>query len=132
VWATEISADAFAWASRNAPGIELHRGDLFEPLPGTLRAAIDLIVSNPPYVPDGTALPRDVGAEPAEALFAGPDGCDVLRRIVAHAGEWLRPTGSLALEVGTGDQASLVASLLHDGRVHPDLTGRPRVVTGTC
>ncbi len=126
VYATEKSPAAFAWAQRNVPSVLL--GDLFEPLPSSLRGGVDLVVSNPPYVPEGTTLPADVRREPAEALFAGPDGCDVLRRIASEAPDWLRPGGWIVLEIGTPDQASV----LPGARVHADLTGRLRVVLKQC
>jgi release factor glutamine methyltransferase len=125
VYATEKSAAACEWARRNVANVYL--GDLFEPLPPALRGAVDLIVSNPPYIPDGTPLPADVAREPSEALYAGQDGCDVLRRIVAEAGEWLRPGACIALEIGTPDQIAV----LQDAAVTNDLAGRPRVLSRT-
>jgi release factor glutamine methyltransferase len=128
VWATELSDRALAWAERNLRGSQVHlvAGDLFAGCP---RA--DLVVSNPPYVVSGAELPGDVMREPAEALFAGPDGCDVLDRIVEGAAGH----GAIALEIGTPEQAQHVAARLaswSDVRVHDDLTGRPRVVGATC
>jgi release factor glutamine methyltransferase len=135
VWATDISAGAIAWAERNArahaSNIEFGRGDLLRSMPPRLRGGIDLVVSNPPYVPDGANLPADVGAEPPEALFAGPRGDEVLERLAREAPEWLTATGSLALEVGTPAQADRMASLLSRiGRtgIRRDATDRPRVV----
>ncbi len=132
VWATEVAPGALVWAKRNAGSVHLVEGDLFSPLPQELRGSVDLVVSNPPYIPDGTALPPDVEAEPPEALFAGPDGLRVIRRIVDEASDWLRPGGTIALEVGTPEQAASVASMLPEGKVFEDLTGRPRVVSSRC
>jgi release factor glutamine methyltransferase len=129
VIATDISKRAIVWAERNAHGrgIELRHGDLFAAIPGGLRGRIDLVVSNPPYVPDGADLPDDVMAEPHEALFAGPSGTDVLRRLAAETPAWLAPNGALAAEVGTPEQAKWFCELV-GGRIVADQTGRPRVV----
>jgi release factor glutamine methyltransferase len=124
LWATESSDVALAWAERNLRGssVRLVAGDLYAGCP---RA--DLVVSNPPYIPTGAELPVDVMREPPEALFAGPDGNDVVDRIIdGHAG------GLIALEIGTPEQAAHVTARLPDATVHEDLTGRPRVVSARC
>ena len=85
-------------------------GDWFAPLEG----AFDIIVANPPYIPDGDlpGLPRDVGAfEPHEALFAGADGLDAYRVILADAPSRLAPEGLLVMECGAGQAKSLLAML---------------------
>ena len=126
--ATDISDDALTYARANANAIGLDVwfavGDLFDAVPDELRGRVDLIVSNPPYVRDDAVLPPDVQAEPAIALFAGPDGTDVLRRIASDAAAWLKPGGAIVLEIGDAEQASVLAG----GEVRADLTGRPRVV----
>jgi release factor glutamine methyltransferase len=128
VIATDISEDALAYARANARGlgcdVSFSTGDLFDAVPSDLRGGVDLIVSNPPYVPAGTALPADVLAEPAVALFAGPDGDETLTRIVRAAPDWLARNGAIALEIGEERQSAVLAG----GRVRDDLTGRPRVV----
>jgi release factor glutamine methyltransferase len=109
-------------------------GDLFSPLPAELRGAVDLVVANPPYVPTGDlpALPAEVGEfEPHVALDGGPDGLDVARRIAAEALAWLRPGGTLALELDEGRVAAAVEELAveyAEVRAVSDLTGRSRVV----
>jgi len=125
VFATESSDEALAWARRNVDGtsVRLVRGDLFAGCP---RA--DLVVSNPPYVAIGAELPADVRREPSAALYGGPDGNEVLDRIV----DGLAGHGAVALEIGTREQAVHVASRLPDATIHPDLTGRPRVVSARC
>jgi release factor glutamine methyltransferase len=91
---------------------------------------IDAVVSNPPYVRDDEELPRDVAAfEPSLALRAGPDGLDVIRRLVPAAAA---RAPFLALEVGAG-QAGAVAELCREAGyssidVVPDLAGIERVV----
>jgi len=141
--ATDTSPDALAVAARNrdAQGmgerLRLRSGSFLEPVaPGE---CFDVVVSNPPYVAEGdrAALAPEVAEwEPAGALFAGRDGLDALRRLVADAGNALRADGLLALEVGDG-QAPAVTDLVRDCgvyrdvAVHRDLTGRERVVTAT-
>lgn len=132
-FATDRSARALAYAAANSArlglGVELREGDLLEPLPASLRGSLDLIVSNPPYVPEGAALPPDVLREPAEALRAGPTGDEVLLRLAGLAGSWLRPGGAVALEIGTPAQAERIAAALGPAAsVVLDHTGRPRVV----
>jgi release factor glutamine methyltransferase len=126
--ATDISDDALAYARANANALGLDvwfaSGDLFDAVPDELRGRVDLIVSNPPYVRDDVELPPDVRAEPAVALFAGPEGIDVLHSIASGAPAWLKPGGAVVLEIGDAEQASV----LPGGEVRDDLTGRPRVV----
>jgi ribosomal protein L3 glutamine methyltransferase len=108
--AVDISRDALAVAARNVGdyGLEervtLHHGDLFKPL-GNRR--YDLIISNPPYVDaEGmAALPRECRAEPKIAFDGGPDGLDIIRRILADAGRHLTPQGGLLCEIGRGREA---------------------------
>jgi ribosomal protein L3 glutamine methyltransferase len=79
--------------------ISLHRGDLFGPVGGR---RYDLILSNPPYVDaEGmAALPPEFAAEPVLALDGGPDGLDLVRRIVTDAPAHLSPGGGLLVELG--------------------------------
>jgi len=138
VWGVDRSSDALDVARANLAGIgragarvTLLEGDWFAALPEELRGAIDVLVSNPPYVCDGDELPAEVRDwEPAGALFAGPDGLDDIRRIVAEAPRWLRRPGSLVVEHDPR-QAAVVEQLARDAgatevKVHPDLTGRLR------
>ena len=116
--ATDISGAALEVARRNAArhGVEervrLVEGDLLAPADDVY----DLIVSNPPYVRDGdrASLPPEVrDREPATALFAGPDGLDLVRRLVAEAPAKLKPGGLLIFEFGfRQDQA--VEELIRD------------------
>ncbi len=139
VLATEIDPGALVWARRNLRGrpVELLEGDLDEPLPADLEGGVDVLVANVPYVPASAMrlLPRDVHEhEPRLALEGGPDGLDVLRRVVARAPHWLAPGGWLVCEIGA-DQGEAAAALLEEQRlvavgVRPDLAGRDRVVEG--
>jgi release factor glutamine methyltransferase len=125
VTASDISPEALAAARANAARLGLDvafaQADLVPP------GAWDVIVSNPPYVADGDELGADVRAhEPPLALFAGADGLDVLRRLVAVRAPLL------VVEVGAG-QAAQVAALARAGgyahtQLRPDLAGIDRVV----
>ncbi len=140
ITATDISEAALEIARENAEElhmadrIRLLRGGLFEPVAGE---RFDLVVSNPPYVAESQrpGLAPELAHEPPEALFAGPDGLELLRSLIAGVGLVLAPGGALALEHGP-DQASRLrawcgeAGLL-DVTHHRDLGGRPRVVTAT-
>lgn len=137
VWATDRSEHALLLARENAVlhrvAVQLSRGDLFAALDREM-LRFDCIVSNPPYVEEGTwqSLARDIrDYEDRDALVAGADGLSVIRRIVAEAPAWLQPGGLLALEMD-GSQWACVRDLLleHDFEgiacVH-DLAGIPRV-----
>jgi ribosomal protein L3 glutamine methyltransferase len=108
--AVDISKDALEVAARNVGDygledrVKLHRGDLFAPLKGK---RYDLIISNPPYVDaEGmAALPRECRAEPKLAFDGGPDGLDIVRRILEEAAEYLTPQGGLLCEIGRGREA---------------------------
>jgi len=102
--AADVDPRAVACAERNlAPwGGRVHRGDLFDALPGKLRGRTDLVVSSPPYVPTGKIrlLPAEArDFESTIALDGGPDGLALVERIGRRAQQWLAPGGRLALEV---------------------------------
>jgi release factor glutamine methyltransferase len=134
--ATDISPEALAVARRNADRYEVSdrirfvAGNLLESATGPF----DLIVSNPPYVPDADrdALPAQVrDYEPPLALFAGPDGLESIRRLVAQASERLVAGGWLIIEIGYGQASSvndLIASTagLTIAEIRTDLQGIPR------
>ncbi|MEO5841208.1 MAG: peptide chain release factor N(5)-glutamine methyltransferase [Acidimicrobiales bacterium] len=140
VWATDVSPDALAVAQANCAGlgrvarhVTLVHGSWFDPLPESLRGAIDVVVSNPPYVAADDELPAEVRDwEPFEALVPGPRGLEAYEAILADARSWLAGTGALVLEIGAAQGAS-VSELVRDSgfataEVHADLTGRDRVV----
>ncbi len=143
VWLTDASADALDVARANAAGagraaaaVRIAEGSWFDALPSSLRGGVHLVVSNPPYVPaDDPAVESIVRDwEPGEALFAGADGLDAVRHIVAEAMSWLAPDGWLVLEIGTG-QGPAVAALMRsagfiDVEVRPDLSGHDRIAIG--
>ncbi len=142
VMATDISEPALTVAAKNTEKhklgekIELRHGDLFEPLVPQLDV-FDLIVCNPPYVSaaEYEALDRNVKEyEPRIALYAGPDGLDLYRRIVEKVDQFLKPDGVLLLEIGY-QQGPAVRELLEQTksfsqiRVDKDLQSHDRVVT---
>src|SRR5207244_7203988 len=102
-----ISANALAVAERNVRDygletrISLLRSDLFAAHGGR---RYDLILANPPYVGAEAlaAFPPEYAAEPTIAHAGGPDGLDIVRRILAEAGDHLSPTGALVVEIGQG------------------------------
>ncbi len=112
VVATDCDARAVACARAN--GIEATQGDLFDAVPPALRGATDVVVAVVPYVPSPALrlLPRDtLEFEDASHYDGGPDGTDVLRRVVVTAPEFLRRGGALLLEVG-GDQDEVLGPSL--------------------
>jgi release factor glutamine methyltransferase len=139
VWLTDASADAIAVASANLAGIgraarnvRIAMGDWFDAVPAEVR--FDLVVSNPPYVAEGSPLLDDSVAEwePASALFAGADGLDAYRAIVPAALDRLVPGGSLVVEIGAEQGAAVRAICAAEGyvdvEVRPDLAGHDRIV----
>jgi release factor glutamine methyltransferase len=138
VWITDASADALDVARANLAGIgrpatnvRVAEGEWFAALPAG--EVFDVIVSNPPYVADGSAdLAPDVSEwEPAAALFAGPDGLDAIRTLISGAPDRLAPDGWLVLEIGH-DQGAAVGALFEQHRyrdveIRSDLAGRDRI-----
>jgi release factor glutamine methyltransferase len=140
VWATDASADAVAVARANTAAlgrrgavVRLAQGSWFDALPQELRGTFDVVVANPPYVPDSALIARQVrDHEPAVALFGGDDGLDHVRTIVHGAPAWLTPNGTLVVEIGD-DQGEAVAGLARAAgfsrvEVRPDLAGRDRAL----
>jgi release factor glutamine methyltransferase len=100
-----------------------------------LEGKVDLVLCNPPYVPDGTPVPPEVADwDPPGAVFGGQDGLEIIRAVIAAAAGLLRYGGHLAIE-HDADQGESVPELLRRRRVltdvtdHADLTGRPRFAT---
>ena len=112
VVASEVDERAAACAESN--GVDVHRGDLFAPLPRDLEGRVDVIVSVAPYVPTAmmALLPRDTFTfETTLSYDGGEDGTDVLRRIVNTSPRFLRRGGALLLELG-GEEANVLESEL--------------------
>ncbi len=140
VWATDASPDALAVARANLAGlgrraavVRLLEGSWYDALPDDLRGRVDVVVSNPPYVPADAQLPDDVAHwEPLTALVPGPTGLEDIEQIVFGAPEWLSPTGTLVVEIGE-DQGDAVLAMAGAARfaianVMPDLAGRDRAL----
>jgi release factor glutamine methyltransferase len=116
VYAVDNSPGALDVAQRNAASNGVSGrvvpvlGDLMDALSGRAeKGGLDLVVSNPPYVTadEMGSLQPEVGFEPAAALFGGPDGLDAVRRILADAPAWLRPGGTLLIEIGAGQYGAV-------------------------
>ena len=132
------SDTALEYARRNSAGttVELLRADATEPgLLTELDGQVDLVVANPPYVPDAAKLEPEVAQhDPSHAVFGGPDGMTVIDAVVRLAGRWLRPGGWFAVE--HDETTSVLTSELISGTglfdavvARSDLTGRLRFVT---
>lgn len=137
VLATDTSAEALAVARKNAEAHGAAIGFRQTSLLDGVAEKFDLVVSNPPYIAESERgeMPPDVlRHEPAAALFAGPDGLDVIRPLIPAAAEHLKPGGWLVLEIGALQQAAVEGLIAQDGRYEAaitdlDYSGRPRVVT---
>jgi release factor glutamine methyltransferase len=131
VIAVEKSLDAIEWLKQNVAfydeSIRIVQGDVSDVLEGV---KCDVVVANPPYVPDSQPLPKDVANfEPAIALFGGSDGLELPQRFIIAAARLLNTGGLLAIE-HTETQGEAIAKLLsadfNQVALHQDLTGRPR------
>ncbi|MCP2289025.1 release factor glutamine methyltransferase [Nocardia amikacinitolerans] len=146
VHAIEIDPAALKWARRNADDriadgdtpITLYADDVTDPnLLTELNGKVDLLLSNPPYIPDGAVLDPEVADhDPHLALFGGPDGLDVIRRMTPNIARLLRPGGATAIEHDDTNGSALAALLTEAGDFtdvveHPDLAGKPRFVVAT-
>lgn len=153
VTATEVDAVAVALARRNLAALidgragvdglaagatcEVRQGDLLAPVDAALRGRVDVLVSNPPYLPAsdrGTWEPEVGDHDPDRALVGGDDGHEVVEALLAAAGTWLRPGGTVVLEIddrrGEDAAAAARAAGLTDVRVVADLTGADRALVG--
>lgn len=131
VIAVENSPEAVFWLKRNvsiiSQSVRVVEGDVADVLPGI---KCDVVIANPPYIPDAQLLPRDVaGFEPHSALFGGPTGMEIPRVFIAAAARLLKSGGVLVIE-HTETQANSIASELvldfESITLHDDLVGRPR------
>ena len=144
VTAVERDPGALAWTRHNALAragardtpVGVIAGDMTDAgLLPELDGRVDLVVSNPPYVPDGARVPREVADhDPPLALWGGPDGLDVVRGMLGVAARLLRPGGWLGIEHADQQGTALPAVVRSHGGYadvedHPDLAGRPRFTT---
>ncbi|MEY3406896.1 MAG: hypothetical protein RLZZ556_968 [Actinomycetota bacterium] len=140
VYAVELSQDALNYTRVNfakyAPGSVLLQGDLAEAFPD-LKGKVDLLVSNPPYIPDEMIpiYPEVHLHDPAMALYGGSDGLDLVRKVVSRALELVRPGGKLVIEHADMQGASVRQVLLDYGwqnvETGKDLAGRDRMVSAS-
>ncbi|WIV12210.1 peptide chain release factor N(5)-glutamine methyltransferase [Proteiniborus sp. MB09-C3] len=148
IYSIDVSDIALQVATENSKKLGLEskvtflNGDLFEPLEKLkLQNSIDIIVSNPPYIPtnDIAGLQKEVAEyEPKLALDGGDDGLDFYRRIVKDSGKYLSDNGVLAMEIGY-NQGAAVRKMLEEDKgnvplscveIIKDLAGHDRVVVG--
>jgi len=140
IYAVELSADALVFTRENfaryAPNAELRQGDLADAF-GDLDGQVDVLISNPPYIPDEMIpiYPEVHLHDPSLALYGGTDGLDLIRKVDASARRLLRPGGSLIIEhadmQGKAVQELLLASGWRNVATQKDLAGRDRATTGT-
>jgi len=133
VWAGDVSAEALEVAARNvakhglAERVHLVCGDLLDAIPRDL----DLVCANLPYVDPSAALPPEVRAQPATALFAGAGGAQLVTRLLLAAPGHLRAGGRVLVEIDPAilePVLSAAAGAYAEHRVHRDLGGHERVV----
>lgn len=138
VVAIEDCESALDFARRNcaATAVELIHADVTTPgLLSELDGGVDLMVSNPPYIPEGSELDPEVAQhDPEHALFGGPDGMSVIAPLCELAGRLLRPGGVFAVEHDDTTSVSTIQTVNRTGcfdqvTSRPDFTGRPRFVT---
>jgi release factor glutamine methyltransferase len=138
VYACDVSPEALSVARRNArlhdAAVQFFAADVLQDaLAEHVETPLDLMVSNPPYIPDGEAstLPQDVQHEPAAALFTGPDALCFYRAIAHQASALLKKEGWLVLETHAHyamDVCDLLRSQGAVAEVKRDLSGRARIV----
>jgi release factor glutamine methyltransferase len=132
VVAVDVSEDAVALARENAEAlgldVDVRHGDLLDPIEGP----VHLVTCNPPYVPASAreGLPREVRADPERAVFGGPE---IVERLYSHAWGRLGGGGWVVVEIEESTGAIITglaeAAGYHRVEVHPDLAGRPRIVS---
>jgi len=131
VIAVEKSPAAIYWLKKNvsviAENVRVIEGDVADVLPGI---KCDVVIANPPYIPDSQNLPRDVaGFEPHVALFGGPTGMELPKIFIEAAARLLKSAGVLVIEHTEEQGAAVAAELTGDFdniALHNDLVGRPR------
>ena len=139
VFSVELSKDAFSFLTRNYQRYGLDpkslRNENLTTALAEMEAGVDLVVSNPPYIPDA-AVPIDLEVQlhdPALALYGGADGLDVIRQISTRAWYLLRPGGHLVLEHAHTQAPAIGELLLTQGWQEvvsaSDLTGKDRMIS---
>ena len=138
VHGVEVDEAAHGWAARNleGSGVDLRWGDMADAFTD-LDGAVDVVVSNPPYIPleaYESVEPEAREHDPGTALWSGSDGLDAIRVVEQVAARLLRPAGTVGVEHADVQGSAAPAVFLGSGRWaevrdHPDLAGRPRFVT---
>ncbi|MEK9160812.1 MAG: peptide chain release factor N(5)-glutamine methyltransferase [Patescibacteria group bacterium] len=117
--------------ANNLPSADIRTGDLFDPFVGE---TFDVIVTNPPYIPQDRTLEESVTRyEPEIALYSGEDGLSLIRRIITEAHTYLNPGGTLWIEAdmeNIEDAQTLMRETGFSATIHTDLYGRPRLLVG--
>ena len=134
--AVEKDPAAVEWLRKNVSRIDetvrILEMDVEDALDGV---KCDVVIANPPYIPNDQELPKDVAEhEPAVALFGGPNGMEIPRRFINAAARILKSGGFLAIEHHESQSAEIAAAMessFEDIKLHNDLVGRPRFTTGT-
>lgn len=135
VIAVEKDPAAIEWLRRNvaliSEDVRILESDVEDALEGV---KCDVVIANPPYIPNSQELPKDVAEhEPAFALFGGPDGMDIPLRFISAAARLLKSGGFLAIEHHESQPQAIAAAMCGDFvevETHKDLVGRPRFTTG--
>jgi release factor glutamine methyltransferase len=120
--AVDLDLAAVHCARRNlaTTGAQVYPGDLYQPLPATLRGRIDILIANAPYIPTEAIrlLPPEARIhEPWMALDGGVDGLDILRRVIAEAPQWLTPGGHLLVETSQHQAPQTADIIAHAGLI---------------
>jgi release factor glutamine methyltransferase len=118
LYAADVDPAAVRCARRNVAGGRVYEGDLYEPLPATLKGRVDVLAANVPYVPteEVELLPAEARVHEARvALDGGADGLDVLRRVAAEAPGWLAPGGHLLVETSERQAPHAVQAFTDSG-----------------
>lgn len=133
--AVEKDPAAVEWLRKNVSRIDetvrIIESDVEDALDGV---KCDVLIANPPYIPNGQELPKDVADhEPAIALFGGSDGMEIPRKFINAAARLLKSGGFFAIEHHESQPIDIAAAMLKDFdqiELHNDLVGRPRFTTG--
>lgn len=141
ITAVELDEQAAAWAARNfhefTPGVELVMGDATDPtLLPQLHGQVDILVTNPPYVPETSDLEPEVYSDPHIAVFSGESGMDVIVEMIHLIHVLLKPGGVVGLEHDDTTSGQVQAVFNRHGgftdvAVLKDLSGRARFVTAS-
>lgn len=135
VIAVEVDTAAAHWLRTNvariSEDVRIVEEDVATALDGV---KCDVVIANPPYIPDSQELPKDVAEhEPAVALFGGPDGMDIPRRFITAGARLLKSGGFMAIEHHESQSDAIAQAMSADFELvqnHLDLLDRPRFTTG--